>query len=157
MICWVPLKFTANEHRNRHFIIHLITEESHRNMWCVGRLLKLTFLHGCYSRFLNCTNGTKSRNASHIWILSKRLCDGPKSDLRTERSYIDDKRQVDDVRDVTSLQQLDIESTYLLTFKTGVVNYLVLIAITIEMDKWRLRKSLSLFKFLTSLRYISKP
>ena len=64
---------------------------------------------------------------------------------------------MDDVRDVTSLQQLDIESTYLLTFKTSVVNYLVLIAITLEMDKWRLRKSLSLFKFLASLRYISKP
>ena len=64
---------------------------------------------------------------------------------------------MDDVRDVTSLQQLDIESTYLLTFKTSVVNYLVLIAITIEMDKWRLQKLLSLFKFLASLRYISKP
>ena len=31
-----------------------------------GTLLKLTFLHGCFSRFLNCTNGTKSRNVSHI-------------------------------------------------------------------------------------------
>ena len=30
-------------------------------------LRKLTLLHGCFSRFLNCTNGTKSRNASHIW------------------------------------------------------------------------------------------
>ena len=27
---------------------------------------KLTLLHGCFSRFLNCTNGTKSHNASHI-------------------------------------------------------------------------------------------
>ena len=26
-------------------------------------LLKLTLLHGCFSRFLNCTNGTKSCNA----------------------------------------------------------------------------------------------
>ena len=31
-------------------------------------LLKLTLLHGCFSRFLNCTNGTKSRNASNIVI-----------------------------------------------------------------------------------------
>ena len=31
-------------------------------------LVKL--LHGCFSRFLNCSNGTKSRNASHI---SKKL------------------------------------------------------------------------------------
>ena len=29
-------------------------------------LLKLTFLHGCFSGFLNCTNGTKLRNAPHI-------------------------------------------------------------------------------------------
>ena len=27
-------------------------------------LLKVTLLHGCVSRFLNCTNGTKSRNSS---------------------------------------------------------------------------------------------
>ena len=29
-------------------------------------LLKVTLLHGCFSRFLNCTNGTKSRKTSHI-------------------------------------------------------------------------------------------
>ena len=28
--------------------------------------LKVTLLNGCFSRFLNCTNDTKSRNASHI-------------------------------------------------------------------------------------------
>ena len=28
-------------------------------------LIKVTLLHGCFSRFLNCINGTKSRNASH--------------------------------------------------------------------------------------------
>ena len=31
-------------------------------------LLKVTLLHGCFSCFLNCTNGTKSRNASHIKV-----------------------------------------------------------------------------------------
>ena len=50
------------------------------NMWCASRfgtictiqkrekhlLLLVTLLHGCFSRFLNCTNGTKPRNASHI-------------------------------------------------------------------------------------------
>ena len=29
-------------------------------------LQKLTLLHGCFSRFLHCTNGTKSCNAPHI-------------------------------------------------------------------------------------------
>ena len=33
-------------------------------------LLKLTLLHGCFLGFLNCTNGTKSRNASHILRVS---------------------------------------------------------------------------------------
>ena len=27
----------------------------------------LTHLHGCFSRLLNCTNGTQSRNAPHIF------------------------------------------------------------------------------------------
>ena len=29
-------------------------------------LLKLTLLHWCFSNFLNCTDGIKSRNAPHI-------------------------------------------------------------------------------------------
>ena len=29
-------------------------------------VLKVTFLYGCFSRFLNCTNGIKSRNAPHM-------------------------------------------------------------------------------------------
>ena len=28
--------------------------------------LEVTLLHGCFSRFLNCINGIKSRKASHI-------------------------------------------------------------------------------------------
>ena len=33
-------------------------------------LLKVTLVHGCFSRFLNCTNGTKSRKASYLlqWL-----------------------------------------------------------------------------------------
>ena len=29
-----------------------------------ANFLKVTFLHGCFSRFLNCANGAKSRKAS---------------------------------------------------------------------------------------------
>ena len=36
----------------------------------VFNLQKVTLVHGCFSRFLNCTNGTKSRNASQIFISS---------------------------------------------------------------------------------------
>ena len=32
-------------------------------------LLKLKLLHGCFSRFLNWANGTKSRKASHLNLL----------------------------------------------------------------------------------------
>ena len=31
----------------------------------VAGLLKVTLFHGCFLRFLNCTNGTKSRKAPH--------------------------------------------------------------------------------------------
>ena len=31
-----------------------------------GFLLKVTLLHGCFLPFLNCTNGTKSRNTPRI-------------------------------------------------------------------------------------------
>ena len=34
----------------------------------------MTLLHGCFSHFLNCTNGTKSRNASQIYILDLQPC-----------------------------------------------------------------------------------
>ena len=33
-------------------------------------LLKVTLLHGCFSCFLNCKNGTKSCNASIIFYIS---------------------------------------------------------------------------------------
>ena len=36
-------------------------------------LLKLTLLHGCFSRFLNCTNATKSLNAPHIYSIINPL------------------------------------------------------------------------------------
>ena len=32
---------------------------------------KVTLLHGCFSRFLNCANGTKSHNASLPYTISR--------------------------------------------------------------------------------------
>ena len=37
-----------------------------KHPWRSVTLLKVTLLHGHFSRFLNCTNGTKSHKASHI-------------------------------------------------------------------------------------------
>ena len=34
-----------------------------------GVLLKVTLLHGCFSCFLNCTNGAKSRKVPHMMDL----------------------------------------------------------------------------------------
>ena len=31
-------------------------------------VLKLTLFYGCFSLYLNCTNGTKSRKTSHISV-----------------------------------------------------------------------------------------
>ena len=38
-------------------------------------ILKLTLFHGCFSRFLNRTNRTKSRNASHMKNLRELFLD----------------------------------------------------------------------------------
>ena len=46
-----------------------------------GTLLKGTLLHGCFSRFLNCTNDSKSRNASNIYFDSEKDHDGNKKVL----------------------------------------------------------------------------
>ena len=44
------------------------------NLYKPTTLLKVTLLHECFSCFLNCTNGTKSRNAPDMnyvnWIHS---------------------------------------------------------------------------------------
>ena len=40
-------------------------KHSWRSVKC---LLKVTLLRGCFSCFLNCTNGTKLHNASHLLV-----------------------------------------------------------------------------------------
>ena len=39
-----------------------------KDPWRSVTLLKVTLLDGCFSRFLNRRIGTKSRNASHIFV-----------------------------------------------------------------------------------------
>ena len=38
-------------------------KNTHRGL--ILLVLKVSLLHGCFSGFLNCTNGTKPRKASH--------------------------------------------------------------------------------------------
>ena len=40
-----------------------------KQLWGSATLLKVALLHGCFRRFLNCTNDTKSRKASQPTIL----------------------------------------------------------------------------------------
>ena len=44
--------------KNTHWEVLLICKSA--------TMLKVTLLHGCFSRSFNCTNGTKSRKTSHI-------------------------------------------------------------------------------------------
>ena len=45
-------------------------KKTHGGVLLLVKLLKVTLLHGCFSRFLNCTNGTKSRR-HHLCINNK--------------------------------------------------------------------------------------
>ena len=40
-----------------------------KQLWGSATLLKVALIHGCFRRFLNCTNDTKSRKASQPTIL----------------------------------------------------------------------------------------
>ena len=61
----MQMTYFFNSPMVRLFYCHIISY-----LWCVAlqpaTLLKLTLLHEFFLRFLNCTNGTKSRNAPHF-------------------------------------------------------------------------------------------
>ena len=60
----------------RDFVPFLQFKKREKHSWRsvnfskVATLLKLTLLHERFSRFLHCTNGTKTRNAPHIRIMT---------------------------------------------------------------------------------------
>ena len=56
---WYNLKNVKNTHGGMLLLVKLQALKP-------ATLQKVTLFHGYFSRFLNCTNGTKSRNASHI-------------------------------------------------------------------------------------------
>ena len=51
---------------NQIFFVILSICDALRDLVKPATLLKVTRLHGCFSRFLNCINGAKSRKASHV-------------------------------------------------------------------------------------------
>ena len=47
----------------------------------VSGLLKVALLHGCFSHFLNCTDSTQSRKASHILLIILLITEGDQGEL----------------------------------------------------------------------------
>ena len=56
------LKNVKNTHGGVLLLVKLEAEACN----CTTSKIKVTLLHGCFSRFLNCKNDTKLRKASHI-------------------------------------------------------------------------------------------
>ena len=50
----------------RDLLPFLQLKKREKDPWASATFSKVTLLHECFSRFLNCTNGTKSRNAPHL-------------------------------------------------------------------------------------------
>ena len=68
--------FVLKSHEENTFpttVVKLFPVTTIYNRLQLATLLKLTLLHGCFLRFLNCTNGTKSRNALHFTNKTKHL------------------------------------------------------------------------------------
>ena len=61
---------------NRIFLLlcticyHLCNLKSVKNTNGGVLLLKVILLHRCFSSFINCTNGTKSRKAFHLYAIA---------------------------------------------------------------------------------------
>ena len=47
-------------------------KNTHGGVLLLVKLLKVTLLHGCFSLVFNCTNGTKSRNGSHMYFFENK-------------------------------------------------------------------------------------
>ena len=62
-----------------HFYNLKNVKSTHGGVLILVKLLKLTLLHGYFSRFLSCTNGKKSRNAPHLKRspCKSKLCSKP--------------------------------------------------------------------------------
>ena len=50
-------------------------KKQEKHPWKSVTFSKVTLLHGCFPRFLNCTHGTKPRNAPHLYIYTAGFLD----------------------------------------------------------------------------------
>ena len=63
LVPFAPFRNVKNSHGGVLLLVKLLAKKP-------ATLLKVTFLHGCFSYFLNCTNGTKSRKTSQVSSLT---------------------------------------------------------------------------------------
>ena len=69
---WYPLCNLKNVKNAHGGVLPLVVKLQVALVVKLATLLKVTFLHLCFSRFLNCTNGTKSRKGSHMIAPTKQ-------------------------------------------------------------------------------------
>ena len=65
-VIWYHL-YNLKSVKNTHGVVLILVKLQAKP----ATLLKLTLPHGCFSRFLNCTNGTKSCNAPQMSIVKR--------------------------------------------------------------------------------------
>ena len=68
-------KLNINCYVLRDLVLFVQFQKREKHPWMsdtfskVATLLKVTLLHGCFSRFSNCTNSTKLRNALYMYTI----------------------------------------------------------------------------------------
>ena len=71
-VCVIKKRLNSNFYASPNFVMcyviwyHLYTLKNVNTHWGV---LKVTLLHDCFLRILNCTNGTKSRKTSQCFLI----------------------------------------------------------------------------------------
>ena len=70
-------------------------------------LLKVTLLHGCFSRFQNCTNCTKSSKASHMFSVTLSYASNKWKSCNHEISHVKEKLDPQNTHEILDPQNTD--------------------------------------------------
>ena len=70
-------------------------------------LLKVTLLHGCFSRFQNCTNCTKSSKASHMFSVTLSHASNKWKSFNHEISHVKEKLDPQNTHEILDPQNTD--------------------------------------------------
>ena len=110
-------------------------------------LLKLTLLYGCFSHFLNCTNGTKSHNASHNIQPGKTMFQPSREKCRPYREKSIDFHYIEITEAVS--RKVSVKKVCLKILQNSQENtYVRVFRVSLETKFWRRCFALSFTKFL---------